>query len=498
MHCSAMKLYPVAICLFLFACAEGSSSVHEDDPSLEASDEADDDRDAGRAGKTDGVVVLGYDASRPASASSRDGSTTQPSTPGTKDAGAASAASDAGTLVDTTIPPSDALTTDPALVQALPWTGVAVGYYPAWATYDRDFQVAEIAAGKLTHVNYAFANVQGGRCVLGDAWADVQKTFVGDTWDESSANAAGNFKQLRTLKQTFPKLRTLISVGGWTWSSAFSDVSVSDATRRAFASSCVDFMVAHGFDGIDIDWEYPVGGGLAGNVNRPEDEGNYTRLLKALRSEMTARQVSLKRADAFLLTIAAPAGPSIIEHLEAKAISDVVDWINVMSYDFHGSWERTTGHDAPLYQATGDTLAGFNVETAVDTYLSAGVPPARLVMGVPFYGRSFAGVAAGTTHGLHQAQTGAGPGTWEQGILDYRDIAEHYLSNAGFVRYVDVSASVPYLYNAKTSVFISYDDPESIRAKRALITKKKLAGGMIWDLSSDSADHALLNALVGP
>ncbi|HEX6242425.1 MAG TPA: glycoside hydrolase family 18 protein, partial [Polyangiales bacterium] len=273
--------------------------------------------------------------------------------------------------------------------------------------------------------------------------------------------------------------------------------AATDAARKTFASSCVDFMVEHGFDGVDIDWEYPMGGGLEGNETRPEDKANYTLLLQALRAELSARQKAQGRAEAYLLTIAAPAGPSIIEHLESGAIARVVDWINVMSYDFHGAWEKMTGHNAPLRQATGDALTGFNVESAIDAYLKAGVPASRLVMGVPFYGRSFAGVSAGATHGLHQGTRGAGPGTWENGILDYHDIVAKYLNASGYVRYVDDSASVPYLFDATQGVFISYDDPESIKQKRALITKKQLAGSMVWDLTSDTRDNVLLNALTG-
>jgi chitinase len=507
-----MKLYPLVVCLSLLtsACAseEEASDVDQprqgpvrDNPEFEVPA-----GDGGAATRTDAAsatVGSSTNSARDAALGGADGQTT---VHGSNDeAGAtealpeAGAETDAGNArVDASTAVSDAAVTgadDAALTKPSEKSGVVVGYYPAWATYERDFQVAEVPGSKLTHINYAFANIENGRCVLGDAWADAQKTFAGDNWDESSADAAGNFKQLRKLKQANPNLRTLISVGGWTWSTNFSDAAVSDAARKTFASSCVDFMVTHGFDGIDIDWEYPMGGGLEGNKSRPEDKANYTLLLKALRAELSARQKSAARAEAFLLTIAAPAGPSIIEHLDPAGIAQVVDWINIMSYDFHGSWEKTTGHNAPLAQATGDSLAGFNVESAIDAYLKAGAPASRLVMGVPFYGRSFAGVTAGSTRGLHQSTSGAGPGTWENGVLDYHDIAARYLTASNYVRYTDDSASVPYLIDPSKGIFISYDDATSIRKKRALIAKKKLAGSMIWDLSSDTADHVLLNAL---
>lgn len=370
-----------------------------------------------------------------------------------------------------------------------------VGYYAGWSTYARDFQVSELPADRMTHVNYAFANVQNGKCVLGDPWADVQKVFPGDTWDDSSANRAGNFGALRRLKAANPALRTLISVGGWTWSGQFSDVAATAAGRAAFASSCVDFMVTHGFDGIDIDWEYPVGGGLAGNANRPEDKANYTLLLAALRAELDARRVALARSEPFFLTIAAPAGPAIIDHLDPVGIAASVDWINVMSYDFHGAWENVTGHNAPLHQGTGDANVGWNVEAALRTYLDRGVPSSKLVMGVPFYGRSWQGVAAGGASGLYQAATGAGPGTWENGVLDYADVAAHYVGQPGWAALRDATAGVPYLYNASTGVFVTYDDATSLRAKRALADDLGLGGVMVWEMSADDPSHTLLDAI---
>lgn len=369
-----------------------------------------------------------------------------------------------------------------------------VGYYPAWATYTRDYQVSEIPAAGLTHINYAFANIANGRCVLGDAWADTDKTFPGDTWDQSSAHQAGNFNQLRKLRQANPSLRTLISVGGWTWSTAFSDAASTAEKRAIFASSCVDFAVTHGFDGIDIDWEYPVGGGLPGNGNSPNDKHNYTLLLQALRAELDARRTTLGRAEPFLLTIAAPAGPSIIGNLESEAIAATIDWINVMSYDFHGSWENTTGFNAPLRPSALDPLPDWNVEAALERYLEDGVPPGHLVMGVPFYGRSWQGVTAGATHGLYQSATGAGPGTWENGVLDYHDIAANYLG-AGFTVYRDPASLVPFAFNANTGVFITYDDPESLAHKRAFAIERELGGVMVWDMSSDTSSSTLLDAL---
>ena len=362
----------------------------------------------------------------------------------------------------------------------------SVAYYTAWSTYARNYQVTDIPADQVTHINYAFANVADGKCALGDSYADTDKAFAGDSWDAGSKR--GNFNQLNKLKQSHPKLQTLISVGGWTWSQNFSAAASTESSRAAFSTSCVQFMKDYGFNGIDIDWEYPVSGGLHPGV--PADKHNYTLLLQSLRDELE-KQGAADGKD-YLLTIAAPAGASTQNNLESDSIGDIVDWINVMAYDFSGPWEGQTGHNAPLNQGSADTHPGLNVDSAVSNYLANGVPAKKLVIGVPFYGRSFSGVP-NSNGGLFQTHTGAGPGTWEAGSVDYHDVVENYLGS--YTRYWDDEAKVPYLYDPASNTYVTYDDPQSMEAKGAYINEKGLGGAMIWELSSDTNDNALLDAL---
>src|SRR5262249_14122871 len=163
--------------------------------------------------------------------------------------------------------------------------------------------VGHIPAAKLTHVNYAFAKIgPTGECALFDSYAAIDKFYPGDKWDAGFLR--GNFHQLQILKQKHPHLKTLISVGGWTLSGPFSDVALTPASRSKFAKSCVAFATKYGFNGVDIDWEYPVGGGLEGNKTRPEDKANYTLLLAELRQELDSQ--GKKDNKHYLLTIAAP------------------------------------------------------------------------------------------------------------------------------------------------------------------------------------------------
>ena len=361
-----------------------------------------------------------------------------------------------------------------------------IAYYPAWATYARNFQVSDIPGEKLTHINYAFANIKNGQCVLGDSYADIDKAFAGDTWDQGAQR--GNFNQLTKLKAANPGLKTMISIGGWTWSENFAAAAASDLSRKAFTSSCVTFMKQYGFDGVDIDWEYPVSGGL--NAGTAADKQNYTALLTEFRAALNAQES--KDGRDYSLSIAAPAGPSIIPNLESAKIGGILDWMNLMSYDFHGSWDPITGHNAPMSVGPKDTAAGFSIKDSVDSYIKAGFPAAKLVLGVPFYGRGWEGVAP-TSSGLYQSGTSASVGTWEKGVFDFSDIKANYLPS--MTRLWDADAQVPYLYDPARGLWISYDDAQSMKIKADYIKAKGLGGAMVWEITGDRSEE-LLDTLV--
>ena len=373
-----------------------------------------------------------------------------------------------------------------------------VGYYPAWGIYDRNFEVADLPAEKLTHVNYAFANVVAGECAVGDPWGDVERHLPGEPWSGPGSEEPyyGNFRQLNLLKEAHPHLQILISVGGWTWSGNFSDAALTPQSRAQFASSCADFMALYGFDGIDIDWEYPGGGGLGSNTSRPEDTENFTLLLQALRTELDAREVAAGRQ--YLLTIAAPGGAPKIANVEVEQIHELLDFINVMTYDFHGEWSAVSNFNAPLYASPSDpaVVPGANGDEAIQAYLGRGVPADKLVLGVPFYGRGVQGVA-NVNGGLFQAFSGAAMGTWDDGstgatgMFDYADIATHYVNQPGVSVYRDPDARVPWLHKPSSGLFLSYDDPTSLALKKEYVLAEGLGGVMIWEMSADREDELL-------
>lgn len=366
---------------------------------------------------------------------------------------------------------------------------VRVGYFSAWSVYDRNFHVMDMPLEMLTHVNYAFANIASGECVLGDSYADIDRAYPGDSWDSGALR--GSFGQLARAKAAHPHLRTLLSVGGWTWSRDFSDAALTEASRQRFARSCVELAARYGFDGVDIDWEFPVSGGLESNVRRPEDKANYVLLLQALRQELEARASRDARAEPYLLTIAVGAGPEPLNNLDLPAMAAVLDWINVMTYDFHGAWANVTGHNAPMVAVAGEP-AGFGVTHSIEGYRAGGVPASKLVLGVPFYGRSW----NGATSGLRGPATGAGPGSWENGVLEWKDLAANYLTNGRFSQGFDDVAQAPYLHDAASGVFISYDDPRSLAIKRDYGRRMGLRGFMIWEMNSDDAAHSLMRVFL--
>jgi chitinase len=372
-----------------------------------------------------------------------------------------------------------------------------VGYFTEWSIYGRKYSVADVPAAKLTHLNYAFARVTpAGECVLADKHAAIDKFYPGDKWDAGFLR--GNFHQLQKLKKKHPHLKTLISVGGWTLSGPFSDVALTEKSRNKFAKSCLAFMSKYGFDGVDIDWEYPVGGGLESNKTRPQDRQNYTLLLGALRKALDARGKADKKH--YLLTIAAPASPKIMANLQIKGIARHVDWVNLMAYDFHGGWSPVTNFNAALYPAKGDpnkdeaVRKHFNADSAVRGYLKAGMPAEKIVLGVPFYGRGWGGVKD-VNNGLYQNRAAALPrGTWEPGVWSYKDLAANYAGKK-YRRFWHKEARVPWLYDARAGIMITYDDPQSLRTKAADVQKRKLGGVMCWELSDDDARSSLLGAL---
>ncbi len=311
----------------------------------------------------------------------------------------------------------------------------------------------------VTHIMYAFANIKD------------------DTISMGFKNDAQNFKILDEVREKNPKLKILISVGGWGWSGGFSDMCLTSESRAKFIGSAVRFIEANGLDGIDIDWEYPGLAG-AGNVHRPEDKQNFTSLLAELRD--TLDELGSKTGRYFLITAAAGASDRYLANTEMTKDMKYLDFINLMTYDFSvPGGDTVAGHNAPLFTNPRNPYAN-SADAAVASFEAAGVPPSKIVLGVPFYGHAWH-VDSTTFYGLYEP---GGPAL-SRIRATYGNLVMNYIDKNGYVRHWDSTSCVPYLFNRDSSTFISYDDPQSLRDKCEYIEARELKGVMFWSFESD-------------
>lgn len=346
-----------------------------------------------------------------------------------------------------------------------------VGYVAGY----RDFDFSTIDAAKLTHINYAFANIIDGRVQFDKGKID------GTALDEE------DIRSLLKLKSINPDLKVLVSVGGWGWSGNFSDAALSEESREIFAESAAQFLKRNGLDGIDLDWEYPNQVG-AGNIHRPEDKGNFTLMLGAVREHLDRLAEEEGRDTPYLLTIATGADEAYIANTELGKAQEHLDFLNIMTYDFYNGLHKVTGHHSNLYPSFDPSRDKNSVAHAVDLHLENGVPPGKITIGIPFYGRKWEGVRNPGTRGIFREAGTVGK------IESYREIVRNGIDKNGFTRYWDEKALAPYLWNPDSGVFISYEDEESIAHKIEFMKSRGLSGVMFWEYSDDDSS-TLLNAI---
>ena len=278
-------------------------------------------------------------------------------------------------------------------------------------------------------------------------------------------------------------VKLLPSIGGWTLSNNFPSIAADPTKRGAFAQACVNLISAYQFDGIDLDWEYP---GFAEHGGTPQDKANFTLLLQEIRTAIDNYGASINKT--MLLTIAVGAAPDKMDDVEWNNIVQVVDIINLMSYDFFGAFDPITNHNSPLF-APAQGNPEFNIHKSATRLINTyGVAPNQITVGVPFYGRSHTTTG---TPGLHVPGTGnADMITFQadQGTpLYYNVIANMNL----FDRYWDPLAAVPYLLGkGSLNTFVSYDDPVSVAKKAEYVVDYGLRGAIIWEITGDYLETA--------
>ncbi|MFD8570885.1 glycosyl hydrolase family 18 protein [Streptomyces sp. NPDC059639] len=369
-----------------------------------------------------------------------------------------------------------------------PGTGgkVKMGYFTDWGVYGRQYFPKNLetsgSAAKVTHINYAFGNVQNGQCTMGDSYADTDMAYTAansvsgtaDTWDQP---LRGAFNQLRQLKAKHPNLKILWSFGGWTWSGGFGQAAQNPA---AFADSCYKLVEdprwADVFDGIDIDWEYPNACGLSCDTSGQDALKKLTTALRA------------KFGSSNLVTAAITADGSAggkIEKNDYAGAAQPLDWYNVMTYDFFGAWDAKgpTAPHSPLTSYSGIPQAGFNSADAIAKLKAQGVPASKLLLGIGFYGRGWTGVTQKEPGGT---ATGPAAGTYEQGIEDYKVLKTKCPSNG-------TVAGTAYAFCG--SDWWSYDTPATIGSKMSWAKSQGLGGAFFWEFSGDTSNGELVSAV---
>ncbi|SEC37950.1 chitinase family 18 [Streptomyces misionensis] len=360
-----------------------------------------------------------------------------------------------------------------------------VGYFTEWGTYDRKYFVKNVetsgSAAKLTHINYAFGNVTGGKCAMGDSYAATDRAYTAgesvdgtaDTWDQP---LRGNFNQLLKLKKKHPNLKILWSFGGWTWSGGFGEAAKNPA---AFAQSCYDLVEnskwAGLFDGIDIDWEYP---NACGNTCDSSGREAFRDVMAALRAKFGGKLVTAA------ISADATSGGKI-DAADYAGAAQYVDWYNPMTYDYFGAWDAKgpTAPHSPLNSYSGIPKADFDTSATIAKLKGLGVPASKLLLGIGFYGRGWTGVTQAAPGGT---ATGPAAGTYEQGIEDYKVLKTKCPANG------TVGGTA---YAKCGSDWWSYDTPATIATKMAYKNQQGLGGTFFWELSGDTANGELIKSI---
>ena len=317
--------------------------------------------------------------------------------------------------------------------------------------FDRDpLAFGDADAAYLTHIIWSFGLVVEGR-VTGQQWNQIGK--------------------LKAYKERHPHIQTTLAIGGWE-ADGFSQAAATAEGRKLFVDSALELVREHGFDGIDIDWEYPCSD-VAGIAASPEDKPNFTLLIQALREGLDTLPGPHK-----LLTIAVGASDSLVDNIECAKLSPLLDYVHVMTYDM-SSGRRKAAHHTNLYPWAGQQPGeGNSVQQSIAAYAAAGFRKDQLVVGSAWYGRTWQGIHAPDGNPIGKMATNTGNVSY--GIAKLR---ESFIGKNGYIRYWDEQAHAPYLFDGEN--FISYDDEQSVREKGEYVRKEGLAGMMFWQWGSD-------------
>ncbi|MGC9386701.1 MAG: glycosyl hydrolase family 18 protein [Hydrogenovibrio sp.] len=376
-----------------------------------------------------------------------------------------------------------------------------VGYYPEWGLYSghKNYNPADMAINKMTHINYAFATIKNGEIAEFDTWAASGVTAqFGEAYNSEFKGALGQFKK---LEAQFPQTSFMISIGGWTQSGGFHEVAATPQARQKFADSVVAFVRKWHFDGVDIDWEYPGVPRQPDKVDSTNDQGTpnadaserqtFTLLLKDLRAALDA--AGQQDNTYYQLTAAVSANLPYIDLTDPADYVQYLDFVNLMTYDLHGAWDGKTNHQSALFSNPQAGTAAYSVHNTVSYFLAKGVPAEKLIIGSPFYSRGWKGVSDASPisglPGLFASANGGAAGIWDGGRAagnnPYWKLKEMEQDPA-FIKYYDEVAQAPYLYSQSKQEMYTYEDTQSLGAKVSYVVNNDLGGIIFWEVTGDA------------
>lgn len=321
-----------------------------------------------------------------------------------------------------------------------------------------DKQIDKYDVSKLTHIIFSFCHLKDGKLSV------------------YSPKDSIAIKYLVSLKYKNPKLKIMLSLGGWGGCEPCSEVFSIAEKRTAFAKSVKEVNDYFKTDGLDLDWEYPTIEGFPGHLFQKSDKKNLTALVVLLRKELGTKNELSFAAGGFL--------KYLDESVEWKKIMPLVNRVNIMSYDLVNGYSKVTGHHTPLF-STNPTEE--STDRAVDYLLKLGIPANKLVIGAAFYTRVWSAVA-NVNNGLYQF------GVATSGI-DFKDYEITFTKEKGWNYFWDEKAKAPYWYNEKEKLFATGDDIASVKEKTNYVVKKKLGGIMFWELTLDKKQNGMVDAI---
>lgn len=397
-----------------------------------------------------------------------------------------------------------------------------VGYFPEWAYKSEAqayFDVADLQWDSLTHIQYSFAMIdpQTNKIKFGDEHAAIKEDFSNHELTHKGKKVEldptlpykGHFNILQTMKKQYPDVDLLISVGGWAGSRGFYTMLDTDAGINTFADSCVDFIRTYGFDGVDIDFEYPSSTSQSGNPDdfdlseprRAKLNERYNLLMKTLREKLDA--ASKTDGKDYLLTAAVTASSWVLGGVSSNEYAKNLDFLSVMSYDFHGGWNEFVENLANIYPDPADKetsamlMPVLNMDWAYRYYRGV-LPSEKILMGIPYYTRGWENVQGGT-NGLHGTSKTPASGKYNiwgddlngDGVLEPAGANPlwHGLNlmdqDPNVKEYWDDVGKVPHLWNDKDKTFLSFENEKSIDERVKYIEDKNLGGALIWVMNGD-------------